>query len=174
MVQTYPRVNLTQISFIADGEFLCFEGQFFRHLGKTYLQQHERKLPLIGEPFSWLPPNGMRVQVTGELVRRRQVALLLHDCRPVDAGREDGLSYTDYSDTRIGDEIILLAHTRNIGDTQIAVTSTGQSFVLVGKELDERKYALQGEVILLDPPTLVTTTAIPLLGVNLPQVHPLA
>ena len=166
MVQIYPHVFLDQIKGVPHGEFISTQGNFFRYKRRTYLQHQGQKLRLIGEPFSWLPCQGARVQVTGELLRGQEATLVLHDCRPVNADEPSTLTYADYSEAKVGDEIVMLAHTRNIGDTQIAVTSIGESFIVVGRELDERKYAIQAKVVTLDPPTMVLVSAVPLTSVN--------
>lgn len=84
--------------------------------------------------------------------------LHVHDARPRGAAAPVP---TRSPQGRAGDSLILTVRVVGIGDEQFAVTADRLTFLLLGEELDERLYCLQGQVLTLDPPTLKLNWAIP-------------
>lgn len=151
---------LNRLAAVRDRETIMVTGIYSRHPNHAVLTQGEERLQLLGCPFSWLPPQGSRVRVWGELLQGKSRRLLVHDachaslpsvapaCRPV---------------LKTGMTVTLNVHVHNIGEEQIARTADRRVFNLIGEELDERKYVLLGELITVNPPTLVVLQAVPIL-----------
>lgn len=155
---SYPSVSLQHLPALADGVTVMLIGRYSRHPGGTYLTQGGARVQLVGEPFTWLPPQHAPVEVWGELLQGIRPRLLLHDARPrgapapVPAVSPPG---------QCGEPLTLMARVTNVGTEQLATTADRHSYVLVGEELDERPYCLKGLVLTLDPPTLRLEWAIP-------------
>ena len=153
----YPTIPFQQLHSVPDGELISMIGTYHRTLTGSYLQAGEQRLPLLGEPFSWIPPQQERVKAWGQFLQGRRSRLLLHDIGTVDSEPEAPLP----PPAHIGDEMLITAKVSNIGDQQIAVTSNHFSVILIGEELDERMYILFGPLVSLNPPTLQFRQATP-------------
>lgn len=59
----YPPVGFLHLSSLPDGEAVTLTGRYARHLGGAVLTQGSEVLTLLGEPFSWVPPQHTLVEV---------------------------------------------------------------------------------------------------------------
>lgn len=156
----YPHLTLNQLTAIADRETVMLTGLYSRHPDQVVLTQGDQRLPLLDLPFSWLPPQGCTVRIWGELLQGKPRRLLVHDaCHASGPIPEPRRTPT----LRTGMTVTLTVQVNNVGDEQVARTADRCIFNLIGDELDERKYLLSGELITLNPPTLVVLQAIPIL-----------
>lgn len=156
---SYPQLRFSQLSSVQDGENISILGEYHRAAQGHYLQVHDQRLALIGEPFSWIPSQGQAVLAWGELLRGQRPRLLLHDL--AQSGTTAPAPELPLP-LRTGQPYHFTARVTNIGDWQVAMTSSGASVLLAGEELDERLYLLDGQVMTLDPPTLAFTRAVPI------------
>lgn len=156
---TYIQIPLRHLASLSDGELIHVTGIYTRALDHAVLTAGDRRLQLLGIPFTYIPRQQAKVEVWGKLVQGKIPRLYIHDARPVGAD-----SPTPHSSEigKLGDEICLTAYVRWIGHDQVATTPDQQMYVLLGEELDQRHYTMTGRVIGLHPPILEVVQALPL------------
>lgn len=155
---TYTQIPLQHISRLHDGDLIHITGIYTRDLEHAVLTAGDKRLQLIGIPFTYIPRQQARVEIWGRRLQGKPPRLHVHDARPVGA-----LAPAPHpSDIgKAGDQLALTVHVRCVGDDQIATTPDGYIYVLLGEELDQRHYSIVGRVISLQPPMLEVTQAVP-------------
>lgn len=155
---TYIRLPLHQLATLSDGDLIHVTGIYTRDLDGSVLTAADRRLRLIGEPFSYIPRQQSKVEVWGCLIQGKVLRLHIHDARPAGAT----MPVPQASDAgKAGDEVTLTAHIRCIGDDQIATTPDGRTYLVIGEELDQRHYTVVVRILGLNPPMLEIVQAVP-------------
>lgn len=155
---TYVSVSLQHLSVLNDGDLVLVSGLYSRHVDGVVLTQGELRLPLLGEPFSFLPAQHAHVEVWGQLLQGRPHRLLVHDARPTGAA----FPAPQASATgRVGDDLTLIVRVTTRGEQQLAVAPDRRTYLLAGEDLDNRLYLLLGRLVSLSPPMLSILQAVP-------------
>lgn len=155
---TYIQIPLQHLSTLSDGELVHVTGIYTRSLDGSVLTSGDKRLRLLGEPFTYLPRQQAKTEIWGRLIQGKVPRVQIHDARP--AGTT--LPAPQVSEVgKAGDEVTLTAYVRCIGDDQIATTSDARTYIVIGAELDQRHYALIARLIGLNPPMVEITQAVP-------------
>lgn len=160
-MSSYLRLTVQQLSSLSDGEPIVLTGRYFRHAANDHLEQGDGRVILIGLPFSWMPPQGARIEIWGRLIRGQRLYLQVHDARPHGSSKDVPELL---SPPATGQELVLTVRVIDIGNTQLALTADGRFYVLVGDELDGRTYCLHGRLLTLAPPTVEVIQAVPVMS----------
>lgn len=155
---TYIRLPLHQLATLSDSELVSVTGIYTRDLEGAVLTSGDRRLRLLGEPFSYIPRQQAKVDVWGRLLQGKVLRLHVHDARPAGAT----MPVPQASEAgKEGDEVTITTHIRCIGDDQIAITPDGRTYLLIGEELDQRHYTLVARLLGLHPPMIEVVQAVP-------------
>lgn len=155
---TYIQIPIQHLSSLSDGDMVSVTGIYTRDLDGSVLTSGDRRLRLLGEPFSYIPRQHAKVEVWGRLLQGKVQRLQIHDARPAGASAPT----PQVSETgKAGDEVTLMAHIRCIGDDQIATTPDGRTYLVIGEELDQRHYTVVVRILGLNPPMLEIVQAVP-------------
>lgn len=156
----YPLLTLKQASQLHTLQTVMLAGRIRYSDARVYLEQADRSLRLIGQPFSGLLLPGRHVEVWGELLLGKMPVLLVHDARPVGETLHQPLTTPPL---KPGVRVVLPAVRVNYhADEQVALTPDGLSIVLHGEELDQRHYAVEIEITKLTPLVGLIQAAIPI------------
>lgn len=155
---TYTQISLQHLTSLSDGDLVHVTGIYTRDLGGAVLTSGDRRLILLGEPFSYIPRQQAKVEIWGRLLQGKVLRLQVHDARPAGAT----LPAPQVNEAgKAGDEVTLTAHVRCIGDDQIATTPEGRTYLVTGAELDQRHYTLVARLLGLNPPMVEVVQAVP-------------
>ncbi|MFC3861028.1 hypothetical protein ACFOPQ_09670 [Deinococcus antarcticus] len=156
---TYTQISLQHLTSLSDGDLVHVAGIYTRDLGGAVLTSGDRRLILLGEPFSYIPRQQAKVEIWGRLLQGKVQRLQIHDVRPAGAT----LPVPEVGEVgKAGDEITLTAHVRCVGDDQIATTPEGRTYLVIGTELDQRHYTLIARLLGLNPPMVEVVQAVPI------------
>jgi len=155
----YPLLTIKQASQLHALQTVMIAGRIRYSDARVYLEQADRSLRLIGQPFSGLLLPGQHVEVWGELLLGKMPVLLVHDARPTgDTLRQPQVTPS----LKVGQSVLMpLVRVLYHADEQVALTPDGQQIILHGEELDQRCYAVELQIISLNPPVAMIQAAVP-------------
>lgn len=163
MPRTYVHTTVRAVPAWPDGTLIFTSGRFVRGLDGALLRDRDHGLPLVGEPFDWLPTQGAAVDLWGELWLGPRPRLLVHNARPLGQTSRRPVLVHPRPTGVLG---TLTARVVSCSGVCIATTAQHHHYVLSRPVTPDGLYRLTGQVSGLVPPTFEVLTCTPLMGLT--------